>query len=77
MKLRHLVAVIFLLALSACPSKQKDGEVSTEPVEGSSSANNEKSAEGGVDEMQEKKGGDDAPAGEPAPAPAPAEPAKE
>lgn len=64
MKLRNrILCVCFLsLALTACPSKKKEGEVSNEPVEGSSSANNEKSAEGGVDEMQDKKGGEDAPA---------------
>ena len=76
MKLSKVLALLTLsLVLTACPSKNKEGEVSTEPVEGSSSANNEKSAEGGSDEMQEKRGGDDAPAeGGTA---APAEPAKE
>lgn len=75
MKLHNILVLTLLsIALTACPSKNKDAEVSNEPVEGASSANTEQSAEGGTDEMQEKKGEDAAPAGGEA---APAEPAKE
>jgi hypothetical protein len=51
---RVFAMICLSLALTACPSKQKEGDVSADPVEGSSSANNEKSAEGTTDEMQEK-----------------------
>jgi len=66
---RNTFALLCLsLALTACPSKQKDAEVSNEPVEGSSSANNEKSSEGSSEEMQEKAKdtAEPAPATEPA-----------
>jgi outer membrane PBP1 activator LpoA protein len=63
----RLLAMIFLsLVLTACPSKQSDTEVADEPVEGSSSANNEKSAEGATDEMQEKTNKDGDATAEPA-----------
>ena len=68
MKLRTLLtlfSVLMALSLTACPKKQAEGEqVSSEPVEGSSTGNNEKSTEGPAEEMQEKKERDsgDAPA---------------
>lgn len=62
MKLRTLLAmfsVMMALSLTACPKKETEADqVSNEPVEGSSTGNNEKSTEGPADEMQEKKGGD-------------------
>ena len=68
MKLRTLLAmfsVLMALSLTACPKKQSEADPqSTEPVEGSSTGNNEKSTEGPAEEMQEKKEGEsgDAPA---------------
>lgn len=65
MKLRSLLVVFTLaLAFSGCPKKNSEGEVSSEPVEGTSSANNESSTESTSEEMQEKtgSGGEAAPA---------------
>ena len=57
MKLRSLFAVssvVLALSLTACPKKQDESTKSAEPVEGSSSSNNDKGSEAPSDEMQEK-----------------------
>lgn len=73
MKLRTLLAtlsVVMALSLTACPKKQDESTTSPEPVEGSTTGNNEKSTEGPSEEMQEKVNKDPEPG---APAEAPAE----
>ncbi len=59
MKLLSAFAVFaVLLTFSGCPQKPAEQtEVSSEPVEGASTAPSEKASGGGGDEMQEKKGG--------------------
>lgn len=55
MHLRSLFVVLVLaLTFMGCPKKNSEEEVSTEPVEGSSTANNESSTESAPEEMQEK-----------------------
>jgi hypothetical protein len=73
MKLRTLLttlSVVMALSLTACPKKQDETTTtSPEPVEGSTTGNNEKSTEGPAEEMQEKVNKDPEP-GAPAEAPA-------
>lgn len=72
MKFRSLfVALVLALTFAGCPKKNSEGELSSEPVEGASSANNESSTESAPEEMQEKK------EGAPATDVAPVEPAPE
>ncbi|HEY8280380.1 MAG TPA: hypothetical protein VIH99_12200 [Bdellovibrionota bacterium] len=61
MKLFSFFALFcMLIVLTGCPKKQAPTEEGGEPIEGSTTAANDKSSEAPSDEMQEKKGGDTA-----------------
>ncbi len=49
-----LLSVVMAVSLTACPKKPTEEVSSPEPVEGSTTGNNEQSTEGASDEMQEK-----------------------